>query len=73
LFADALIIAPAIQSGCEVLYSEYLQHGRVIGELAITNPFVKTRLKPRRPMVNAALTLPCKLPVRTNPISNIFP
>jgi predicted nucleic acid-binding protein len=28
--------------GCEILYSEDLQHGRVIGGLTIRNPFVES-------------------------------
>jgi predicted nucleic acid-binding protein len=39
-FYDALIVAAAIEAGCDVLYSEDLQHGRSIGELAIVNPFL---------------------------------
>lgn len=39
-FYDALIIASAIEAGCDVLYSEDLQHGRNIGGLAIVNPFL---------------------------------
>lgn len=39
-YCDALIIAAAIETGCEVLYSEDLQHGRSIGGLAIVNPFL---------------------------------
>lgn len=39
-FYDALIIAAAIEAGCDVLYSEDLQHGRSIGGLAIVNPFL---------------------------------
>lgn len=39
-FYDALIIASAIEAGCDVLYSEDLQHGRSIGGLAIVNPFL---------------------------------
>lgn len=38
-FYDALIIASAIEAGCDVLYSEDLQHGRSIGRLTIHNPF----------------------------------
>jgi predicted nucleic acid-binding protein len=40
-FYDALIVASAIEAGCNVLYSEDMQHGRTIGELAIANPFVE--------------------------------
>jgi len=42
-FYDSLIVAAAIESGAPVLYSEDLQHGRVIGNhLRIINPFVDT-------------------------------
>ncbi len=37
---DSLIVAAAIQGGCEVLYSEDLQHGRHFGDLVIQNPFL---------------------------------
>jgi predicted nucleic acid-binding protein len=39
-FYDALIVASAIEAGCDTLYSEDMQHGRVIGNLIIRNPFV---------------------------------
>jgi predicted nucleic acid-binding protein len=39
-FYDALIVAAAIEAGCDVLYSEDMQHGRAIGGLTIKNPFV---------------------------------
>lgn len=38
-FYDALIVAAAIEAGCDTLYSEDLQHSRSIGGLAIVNPF----------------------------------
>lgn len=38
-FYDSMIIAAALRSGAEVLYSEDLQHNRVIGNLKIINPF----------------------------------
>lgn len=39
-FYDALIVASAIASGCDILYSEDLQHGRrVERSLTIRNPF----------------------------------
>jgi predicted nucleic acid-binding protein len=41
-FYDALIVASAIEAGCNVLYSEDLQHGRSIGRLAIINPFLES-------------------------------
>ncbi len=37
---DAMIVASALLAGCTTLYSEDLQHGRVVeGVLAIRNPF----------------------------------
>jgi predicted nucleic acid-binding protein len=36
---DSLIVAAAIQGGCEILYSEDMQHGRRFGDLVIQNPF----------------------------------
>jgi predicted nucleic acid-binding protein len=38
-FYDALIVAAAIEAGCDILYSEDLQHGRAIGGLIMRNPF----------------------------------
>jgi predicted nucleic acid-binding protein len=38
-FYDALIVASATGGGCDVLYSEDMQHGRSIGGLSIVNPF----------------------------------
>ena len=38
-FYDSLIVTAALESGASVLYSEDLQHGRVIGGLRIVNPF----------------------------------
>ncbi len=38
-FYDALIVASAIEAGCDMLYSEDMQHGRSIGGLTIVNPF----------------------------------
>ncbi|RZM97615.1 VapC toxin family PIN domain ribonuclease [Bradyrhizobium genosp. SA-3] len=39
-FYDALIVATAVEAGCDTLYSEDLQHGRSIGGLTIVNPFL---------------------------------
>jgi predicted nucleic acid-binding protein len=39
-FWDALIVRAALQSGCELLLSEDLQHGRRFGELTVDNPFL---------------------------------
>jgi predicted nucleic acid-binding protein len=38
-FYDALVVATAIDAGCDTLYSEDLQHGRGFGSLTIINPF----------------------------------
>ncbi len=38
-FFDSLIIGGALQAGCEILYSEDLQHGQQIRGLHILNPF----------------------------------
>ena len=38
---DSIIIASSIAAGCEILYSEDMQHNLVINEkLTITNPFI---------------------------------
>ena len=39
-FYDALIVATAIEAGCDTLFSEDMQHGRSIGGLSIVNPFL---------------------------------
>ena len=39
-FYDALIIAAALQSDCRRLYSEDFQHGQIISNLTIENPFL---------------------------------
>jgi predicted nucleic acid-binding protein len=36
---DALIVRSALQSGCDVLWSEDLQDGRRFGSLRVQNPF----------------------------------
>jgi predicted nucleic acid-binding protein len=38
-FYDALIVAAALEAGCDRLYSEDLQHGRRFGDCLIVNPF----------------------------------
>lgn len=40
-FYDALIVAAAQEAGCDVLYSEDLQHGRTFGALRVENPFLE--------------------------------
>jgi predicted nucleic acid-binding protein len=37
---DSLILAAALESGCDILYSEDLQTGQLIGNLQIINPFL---------------------------------
>lgn len=37
---DSLILAAAIESQSDILYSEDLQHGQVFGNLKIENPFL---------------------------------
>ena len=41
-FYDALIVATAIEAGCDILYSEDMQHGRRIADLTIRNPFIES-------------------------------
>lgn len=43
-FYDALIVAAAIEAGCDRLYSEDLQHGRRFGDCVVVNPFRDGRL-----------------------------
>ena len=38
-FYDALVVAAAIEAGCDTLLSENFQHGREIGGIVIMNPF----------------------------------
>ena len=38
-FYDSLIIGAALSANCEVLYSEDMQHGQVIDQLTIINPY----------------------------------
>ena len=48
-FCDALIVAAAIEAGCDRLFSEDLQHGRKFGDCVVVNPFLKgTRKRSRR-------------------------
>ncbi len=37
---DALILAAALEAGCETLFSEDFQHGRRFGDLTVVNPFL---------------------------------
>src|SRR6266508_928414 len=38
---DSLIVAAAVRAGCSILYSEDLQHGQMIEQLTIQNPFTE--------------------------------
>jgi predicted nucleic acid-binding protein len=41
-FYDSLIISAALESNCDILYSEDLQHNQIIdGVLTIINPFIE--------------------------------
>jgi predicted nucleic acid-binding protein len=38
---DSLIVATALEAGCDTLYTEDLQHGQVVDDrLTVTNPFI---------------------------------
>ena len=39
-FYDALIVAAALETGCDTLFTEDMQHGRMIDGLTIRNPFL---------------------------------
>ena len=41
-FYDALVVAAATEAGCDTLWSEDMQEGRVFGGLTIRNPFAGT-------------------------------
>ncbi len=38
-FYDALIVAAALEGGCDILFSEDMQDGRAFGGLTVRNPF----------------------------------
>ena len=40
-FYDALIVATALEAGCDTLFTEDMQHGRKFGSLTIVNPFLE--------------------------------
>jgi predicted nucleic acid-binding protein len=42
-FYDALIVAAAVEAGCDTLYTEDMQHGRDVGGLTIIDPFREPR------------------------------
>jgi predicted nucleic acid-binding protein len=39
-FFDCVIVAAALEAGCTTLYTEDLQHGQVIDDLTVRNPFI---------------------------------
>ena len=41
-FYDSLIVASALEAGCDTLLTEDLQSGRRIGNLTIVNPFLQS-------------------------------
>jgi predicted nucleic acid-binding protein len=41
-FYDALIVASAMESDCDTLFSEDLQHGPRFGRLVVINPFLES-------------------------------
>jgi predicted nucleic acid-binding protein len=41
-FYDALIVASAIEAGCDTLYTEDMHHTGAIGGLTIRNPFLES-------------------------------
>jgi len=38
---DSLILAAALESGCDAIYTEDLQHGQVVETVKIINPFLQ--------------------------------
>ncbi len=41
---DSLIITASLETGCETLYTEDLQHGQMVQSLTIINPFKNIRV-----------------------------
>jgi predicted nucleic acid-binding protein len=41
-FYDALIVAAALEAGCDTLFTEDMQHGRRFGSLTVVNPFLES-------------------------------
>jgi predicted nucleic acid-binding protein len=41
-FYDALIVAAALEAGCDTLLTEDMQHGRKFGSLTVVNPFIES-------------------------------
>ena len=40
-FYDSLVIAAAQSAQCQILYSEDMQHGQLVGGMRIVNPFLQ--------------------------------
>ena len=38
---DAMIVAAALEAGCDTLFSEDMQHQRTFGDMRIVNPFLE--------------------------------
>jgi predicted nucleic acid-binding protein len=38
---DSLILAAAVESGCSAIYTEDLQHGQIVENVKIINPFTR--------------------------------
>jgi predicted nucleic acid-binding protein len=54
---DGLILAAALRARCTCLYSEDMQHGQVVNQLTIRNPFLGVRpirAHPNRPAQTAS-------------------
>jgi predicted nucleic acid-binding protein len=47
---DAAIVQAAVESKCDVLYTEDLQHGQRIDSLLVVNPFRATQVHEPRPV-----------------------
>jgi predicted nucleic acid-binding protein len=46
---DALILAAALEEGCDTLYSEDMQDGQSVGAVTIRNPFADYATKTLKP------------------------
>ena len=40
--STSMIVAAAIEAGCDTLFTEDMQHGRKFGSLTIVNPFLES-------------------------------
>jgi predicted nucleic acid-binding protein len=53
-FWDAMIIQAALESRCDVVMTEDMQHGRRFGDLEIVNPFIAPRAHEPSPAAYSA-------------------